>query len=420
MPQTGDLAAGRDDQASSGVFRPHNCFRWHPLARLAGVDHQKSVPVKNASGAIPDLPALTALATAMSLAADGKAFRVGGGAEPPLSGPQPMFETLTSGTSGTPRRIWRSQASWTASFAINAELFGIGPGTSVAVLGQLIHSLALYGALEALHLGATLHLLADLRPDRQRKTLAASGVDVLYATPAQARLLANTAGPDLPAVRTILIGGSKLDANLRASLEQMAPNAALHEFYGAAETSFLTLAAPNDPPASVGKPYPGVQLDIRGATGRSVPEGDAGEVWAKSPYLFAGYASDPGSAVWHNGWLSVAEIGRIEAGHLYLSGRKNRIVQIADQSVYPEEIEAFMATLAGIERVAALPEPDAKRGTVLVAFAMGDAARAPAILCATRARFGPLKSPRRIIWRDVWPTLGSGKTDLAALGCALE
>ena len=367
----------------------------------------------------PAQAAVNELTAAFADATLGLPFRIGGGTDQPCPGVHPMFETLTSGTSGTPRRIWRSQASWTASFAVNAQLFGIGPGSNVAVLGQLIHSLALYGAVEALHLGASLHLLADLRPDRQHTALAASSIDVLYATPSQARLLVDTSALDLPALRTVLIGGSKLDAALRARLRRMAPNAALHEFYGAAETSFLTLTTPDDPPASVGKPYPGVQLDIRSSAGFSLADGHTGEVWAKSPYLFVGYASDPGRAVWQDGWLCVGEIGRLDAGYLYLLGRKDRAIQIADQSVYPEEIEGFIATLQGIDRVACLPETDPKRGCVLVAFLVGDPRQEAAVLAATRSHFGPLKTPRRIIWRDDWPTLASGKTDIAALARAL-
>jgi long-chain acyl-CoA synthetase len=390
-------------------------FRWHPTARIVLAHGQ----VTRASGgdqpAIPDQPAAAALAAAIARSAQGLPFRIGGGTEPPGPGPQPMFETLTSGTSGSPRRIWRSQASWTASFAVNAGMFGIGPGTNVAVLGQLIHSLALYGALEALHLGATLHPMADLRPDRQRQAMAATKIDILYATPAQAGQLADAKIPQLPHLRVILIGGSKLDATLRQRLADMAPNAALHEFYGAAETSFLTLATPDDPPASVGHAYPGVSLDIRDPAGHSLPPGATGEIWAQSPYLFHDYSADPGTVVWQNGWLSVGEIGSIINGLLYIYGRKNRIVQIADQSVYPEEIEAFMATLPGIDRVAIIPEPDTKRGAILMAFAIGTPEQEQAILASTRAKFGPLKSPRRIIWCDDWPVLASRKTDYQAL-----
>ena len=70
---------------------------------------------------------------------------------------------------------------------------GIGPGARIAVLGRLIHSLSLYGAIEGLHLGAEVHLLDSLRPDRQRKALALRRITHLYATPAQLRLLL---GPD--------------------------------------------------------------------------------------------------------------------------------------------------------------------------------------------------------------------------------
>ena len=116
----------------------------------------------------------------------------------------------------------------------------------------------------------------------------------------------------------------------------------------------------------------------------------------------------------------MGEIGSIINDLLYISGRKTRMLQIADQSVYPEEIEAFMATLPGIDRVAVVPEPDAKRGAILMAFAMGTPAHEPAILAATRAQFGPLKSPRRIIWRGDWPVLASGKTDYQALQRGLQ
>ena len=44
---------------------------------------------------------------------------------------------------------------------------------------------------------------------------------------------------------------------------------------------------------------------------------------------------------------------------------------------------------------------------------------APAILTALRTRLGPLKSPRSLVWREEWPTLPSGKTDLKALEASL-
>lgn len=271
----------------------------------------------------------------------------------------------------------------------------------MAVLGGLEHSLSLYGSLEGAHLGAEVHLLAGQRPDRQGIALADREVQVLYATPAQLRGL-DAALPDL---RLVLVGGSKLDATLRAKLALIAPKVEVREFYGAAEASFITLADGGTPEASVGRAYPGVGIEVR-----------EGEVWVKSPYLFEGYASDPGSARWREGWLSVGEMGWLEDGYLFLSGRKGRMVTVADQNVFPEAIEALMERLPGIIRAAVLPEADAARGHVLYAVAQGDPEEEAAVLAALRAELGPLKAPRRIVWRADWPVTASGKTDLAALG----
>ena len=347
-------------------------FRWHPEACVTGDDR----------------------ALRAALATPGRAFRIGG------VGPQPegqgVFEALTSGSSGAPRRISRSMESWIASFAVNAGLFGIGPGCRVAVLGDLVHSLALYGALEGLHLGAEVLLLGGMRPDRQARALA--GVGVIYATPAQLRLLVEAGWQ---ASGLILVGGSKLDAGLRAALE----GADVREFYGAAEASFITLAGPDAPAESVGAVYPGVEVDLR-----------AGQIWVRSPYLFQGYGgADAGGAIWDQGWLSVGEMGRMQGGYLYLSGRAGRMVTVADQNVFPEEIESFIAGLPGVSRVAALPRKDVLRGAVMVAVLQGDRSVEAAILAACRGRLGALIAPRAVIWVQEWPVLASGKTDLGRL-----
>ncbi|WP_180996066.1 AMP-binding protein [Tabrizicola aquatica] len=335
------------------------------------------------------------------------AFRIGAPDQPPpVPHDLPVFETLTSGSTGQPRRILRTQGSWTASFAVNA-CFSIGPGARVAVLGRLVHSLALYGAVEGLHLGAEVHLLDALRPDRQRKALAEREITHLYATPAQLRLLVEGGGlcPDL---RLVLVGGSKLDARLHSALAGMAPAAEVREFYGAAETSFITLADGDTPEGSVGRAYPGVEIRV-----------EAGEVWVRSPYLFLGYAGGKGSARWSDGWLSVGEMGRLEGGFLYLDGRAGRMVTVADQNVFPEAIEALLETMPGVNRAAVLPVPDPRRGVVLVALVKGDRAVEAAVMARLRAELGPLKAPRALIWQVDWPVLPSGKTDLRGLEARL-
>ena len=428
-------------------------FRWHPKARLfdsAGnqvapdCNPPPGSPLPGGQGSPPAQGSGTVLpdsSHALAAAIGHPAFRIGAPDQPPPDPyDQPILETLTSGSTGQPRRIRRTQASWTASFAVNSR-FGIGPDARAATLGRLIHSLSLYGAIEGLHLGAEVHLLADLRPDRQLAALRQRQITHLYATPAQLRLIL---GPGtLPDLDLILIGGSKLDPALRAALTILAPNAKLREFYGAAETSFITLADETTPDTSVGRPYPEVDLNLD----------PSGEVWVRSPYLFLDYAvhigpnipaggvsepvvrpsrtearqkacapaldSPPPATRWRDGWLSVGEIGSLHNGVLTLKGRAGRMITIADQNVFPEEIEALLLTLPGITQAAVVPVPDSKRGHVLVAVLQGDPSSEAAILARLRRGLGPLKSPKSLIWRTDWPTLPSGKTDLKALEASL-
>jgi len=277
-------------------------FGWHAAARLMSSAGEFDAFPSTSGCVIADRPGGAALRAALAVARGGAAFRIGGGDALPRQGNAPMFETLTGGTSGAPRRIWRSQASWLASFAQNARLFGIGPGVSVSVLGRLAHSLSLYGALEALHLGARLHLLDGMRPDRQRAALAAHRVAVLYATPSQLRLLLEAGGPILPDMAVMLIGGSALDLPLRQALRRLCPGADIRAFFGAAETSFITLADDDTPEGSVGRPYPGVQISLRCADGRGAAEGDLGQMarpnLQEPSGVRAGFRSANGGGLW--------------------------------------------------------------------------------------------------------------------------
>lgn len=172
-------------------------FRWHEAARLYGPDGAETEPVPAEIApdgpllAIPEAPGPEAIAMAMAAAAVGRGFCLHpAGRAPEGSGVPETLECLSSGSTGAPKRVVRRQASWLASHRVNADLVGIGPGDICGALGAASHSLTLYAAVEALCLGADMHLLGGLRPDRQARRLAEAGVTVLNATPTQLRMLA--------------------------------------------------------------------------------------------------------------------------------------------------------------------------------------------------------------------------------------
>lgn len=316
----------------------------------------------------------------------------------------------SSGSSGGAKTIRRSQASWIASFEVNRDLLGVGPGDCYAVLGQLGHSLSLYAATEALHLGAGLMVLAGDGPRSQLRALHEGRASILYATPAQLRRMLGLAGDThLPALRHVICGGGKLDETSRAAMQALCPNARIAEFYGASETSFVTLSDGATPPGSVGKPYPGVRLELS----------PRGEIWVASPYLFQGYEETGVPDIRRRGdYVSVGDIGMLDQdGNLFLRGRGSRMVTVADRNVFLEDVETRIAACAPARLAAAVAVPDAMRGHAVLAFVEGapDDGLARRIRDDCRARLGDHAVPRRVIFLPALPMLPAGKPDLRAL-----
>lgn len=323
--------------------------------------------------------------------------------------PAPLLYCQSSGSGGRVKTIRRAQRSWIASFDVSRAVFGLSGRERYGVLGDLGHSLALYATLEALDLGAGLAVLAGDGPRSQLRRLATARVTVLYATPTQLRrlLLAGEEGA-LPAIAHVFCGGGKLDATCRADMAALCPNATIREFYGASETSFITIADAATPEGSVGRAYPGVRIRL-----------DAeGRVFVASPYLFDGYAeANLPSPPREDGHIGTGDIGVLDAeGNLFLRGRENRMVTVADRTLFLEDIEALM-TAAGAGFCAAVAAPDALRGHMVIAIVEGedDAALAARLGRACRAALGEHAAPRRVVFLPRLPALTSGKPDLAAL-----
>ena len=251
----------------------------------------------------------------------------------------------TSGSSNNPKIIRRRPASWIDSFEINRVQYGLTESDRVGVLGALDHSLSLYATMEALHVGADVYLLAGLSPRRQFRSLLESGITLLYATPTQLRLLVEASSlfqEKLPDLKLVLTGGGKLDSLCCTDLQTLCPHAKILEFYGATETSFITISDEDTPDGSVGKPFPDVKLKICDPNGLETK--GVGEIWVESPYLFhsyaAGYSKD---TRWQDGFLSIGEMGFIDAnGNLFLKGRTSRMVTVSDQNVFLEDVETIL------------------------------------------------------------------------------
>ncbi|SHJ48234.1 long-chain acyl-CoA synthetase [Palleronia salina] len=310
------------------------------------------------------------------------------------------IRVASGGTTGAPKVIRRSAASWRASFEVNARLFDIGPGAVVATLGHVGHSLTLYALAEAAALGAGLLGLQGMRPDAQLRALSDHGATHLWATPTQLGLLAGRGA--VPTLDRLIVGGGVLTAAQAEAARVTFPTARLSTFYGASELSFVTVD---------GTPFPGVELRLRD-----------GLIWVRSPYLFDGYdaGADPLTRRDADGFVTVGELGHMEKGRLVVTGRAGRQVNVADRLVSPEPAEQFLADRAGAP-VAVVAVPDPRRGARLVAVRQGkaDPSLDAALLADCRRAVGAAGTPHRVVTVPTLPRLPSGKPDLDGLAHTL-
>jgi acyl-CoA synthetase (AMP-forming)/AMP-acid ligase II len=100
---------------------------------------------------------------------------------------------------------------------------------------------------------------------------------------------------------------------------------------------------------------PTLQVEIRDAEGRVLPEGREGEVHVRSAYTMLGYWRNEEAtrkAIKPGRWLATGDVGRIEDGYLYINSRARDMILRAAENVYPIEIEHRLVAHPGVEEAA--------------------------------------------------------------------
>ena len=335
----------------------------------------------------------------------------------------PFYVGFTSGSTGVPKGYRRHHRSWTESFRHDAAEFGITHNDVIVAPGTLTHSLFLYGLVHGLNAGARVILCRRFRPDAVVRLIEAERATVLYGVPTQLQLTIKAAGDcPLASIRWILSSGAKWPAGERELLPRLFPNARFAEFYGASETSFMTVAKAHEgaPEASVGRAFSGAVVTIRDRAGRPLAAGKTGYVFVDSPFLFMNYACGEDSDVLRHGEaMSVGDIGFLDPqGFLHLVGRASRKIVTSGKNVYPEEIERVLERHPAVAAAAVLGAPDWSRGERLIGLVHmpADAAVTRAELIAHLREALPLyKVPRVYAPVPEWPLTRSGKTDFDML-----
>ena len=323
--------------------------------------------------------------------------------------PDAAWATCTSGSTGAPRVVVRSAASWSDSFDALTELIDLTPDDRVLLPVSLVSSMTVFQAAHARAVGAGILLpVGGTVDDAQLRTATVVHATPLLITDLLARLEAFADAGSPFALRVALVGGDALPTSVRERAAALGVRVVAYA--GAAELSFVGV----DTDGTGLRPFPGVEVRV-----------DAdGALAVRSPFAAIGYAADaPGPFVrGPEGWASVGDRAELHddgdprGPRITLLGRRDGAILSAGATVIPADVEAAVLDLPGVAEVAVTGVDTPRVGKLVAAVVVVEpgfdlhAARR-----ALASRLPRSHVPRR--WRTVatLPRTLSGKIDRVEL-----
>jgi acetyl-CoA synthetase len=309
----------------------------------------------------------------------------------PTSAEDPLIILYTSGTTGKPKGIAHTHASFPIKAAQDMA-FGtdVGRGTRICWytdIGWMMGPWLIYGALIN---GATICIYDGApdypTPDRMWEFCAKHKVEILGISPTLIRALSNCADDlpkkhDLSSLRAFASTGEPWNPAPWWWLFEKVGNSKLPiiNYSGGTEISGgILMGNPLLPikPCSFPAPCPGMDVDVLDENGKPVKPGQVGELVIKQPWIgmARGFWKEKErylDTYWRrfkNIWVHGDWAMRDGDGHWFILGRSDDTLKVAGKRVGPAEIESILVSHPRVTEAAVIGIPDEAKGTTMVVF----------------------------------------------------
>ena len=211
---------------------------------------------------------------------------------------------------------------------------------------------------------------------------------------------------DVSRVDKLMISSAPARRDTNLAIMEFFRNGRLHELYGSTEAGWVTLLRPDeqlDRLGSVGREWAGSgPIKMLDPEGHEVPDGEVGELFSRTPYVFDGYWKSPEKTAeaMRGDWCSVGDMARRDAdGYIHLVDRKSNMIISGGENIYPSEVEGVLGAHPKIKDVAVIGVPHDKWGeavqAVVVLHEQAEASESE-ILDWCRGRIAGYKRPQAV------------------------
>jgi long-chain acyl-CoA synthetase len=335
------------------------------------------------------------------------------------------FLQYTGGTTGVAKGAMLTHRNLVANMQQASSWIGTNakPGQEIIITAlPLYHIFALTAnCLVFMKFGGLNHLITNPRDMpgfvkelKSVKFTAITGVNTLFNG------LLNTPGFDTVDFSSLhlTLGGGMAVQRAVAERWKKATGCTLVEAYGLTETSPAACMNPlslKDFNGAIGLPISSTDACVKDDEGRTLPQGEVGELCIKGPQVMQGYwqrAEETSKVIDADGWLHTGDMAKMDsAGFFYIVDRKKDMILVSGFNVYPNEIEDVIATMPGVLEVAAVGVPDDKSGeAVKVVIVRKDPSlTAEQVKAFCKDQLTGYKHPKIVEFRTELPKTNVGK-----------
>ena len=335
----------------------------------------------------------------------------------------------SSGSTGRPKGILKAlpEGAFDAPDPVNmggAAAYGFGAGAVMLSPCPLYHAAPHRFANITLHAGAMLVVAEPFDPETCLEAIQAYGVTHSLWVPTMFhRMLqlpeAVRGAYDLSTHRHAVHGAAPCPVHVkRRMIDWWGP--IIDEYYSGSEgvgSTNISSAEWLAHPGSVGRPN-NCAVHVLGQDGVELPVGEIGDIYFESAQAFEylGDAQKTHQITSAEGWKTFGDIGYVDVdGYLYLTDRRHFTIISGGVNLYPQEIESVLLEHGAIKDAAVIGLPNEEFGQVAVAIVeLVDQAKATdemkaAIRSFVRARLGPIKTPKSVVFETDFPRHATGK-----------